>query len=407
MSNTLTLGELLVSVGGSIKTGPFGTTLKASEYTDTGTPVISVGEVGYGNIQLHERTPRVDDGVTSRLPEYVLRAGDIVFGRKGAVDRSAWVKPSEDGYFLGSDGIRVRVGAAASSRFIAYQLQSADVREWLTRHASGTTMLSLNQKTLERVELRVPPLSDQRAIAEVLGALDDKIAANNRIGTITKDLLVAKFAQLGMDEFDREESRVSPINSLFHLNPSERLQMSEHDPVYLEMKNLPADQMTVSQWDRRAAKGGARFRNGDTLLARITPCLENGKVGYVDFLADGDVGVGSTEFIVMRSRAGIPQSLPYFMAISSRFREFAIRHMVGTTGRQRLAAADVGLYEVAVPDQEDLDKFEVLAQPLMRRVKAAVDESRVLEKTRDELLPLLMSGKLRVKDAEKKVEAIV
>jgi type I restriction enzyme, S subunit len=84
-----TIGELLDCSGGSIKTGPFGTKLKASEYTATGVPVISVGEVGFGRLQIHEKTPRVDKTVWSRMPEFLLSPGDIVFGRKGAVQRSA------------------------------------------------------------------------------------------------------------------------------------------------------------------------------------------------------------------------------------------------------------------------------------------------------------------------------
>jgi len=84
-----TIGALLDETGGSIKTGPFGTKLKASEYTATGAPVISVGEVGFGRLRIHYNTPRVDETVFSRMPEFLLKAGDIVFGRKGSVERSA------------------------------------------------------------------------------------------------------------------------------------------------------------------------------------------------------------------------------------------------------------------------------------------------------------------------------
>jgi type I restriction enzyme S subunit len=123
-----TIGKLLASDGGSVKTGPFGTTLKAQEYSKEGVPLISVGEVGYGSLRVHEKTPRAPREVVERLPEYLLEAGDIVFGRKGAVDRSALVKPEQAGWFLGSDGIRLRLPSTCDSRFIAYQLQTADAR---------------------------------------------------------------------------------------------------------------------------------------------------------------------------------------------------------------------------------------------------------------------------------------
>jgi type I restriction enzyme S subunit len=153
-----TIGQLIDEHGGSIKTGPFGTTLKASEYTSEGVPLISVREVGYGTLRVDESTPRVPLAVTERLPEYVLRAGDIVFGRKGAVDRSAQVKDGQDGWFLGSDGIRLRLPATCDARFIAYQVQSATVRDWLIQHATGTTMASLNQDVIGGIPITVPPL---------------------------------------------------------------------------------------------------------------------------------------------------------------------------------------------------------------------------------------------------------
>lgn len=105
---------------GAIKTGPFGTLLKASEYSGTvGVPLISVGEVGPGAFKVKEHTPRVPENVVRRLPQYVLQTGDIVFGRKGAVERSALVTKNENGWFLGSDGISVRPHALCFPPYLA------------------------------------------------------------------------------------------------------------------------------------------------------------------------------------------------------------------------------------------------------------------------------------------------
>jgi type I restriction enzyme S subunit len=174
-----TLGAL-VKGGGSIKTGPFGTTLKAAEYSDSGVPVISVGEVGHGRLRVRDSTPRVGPDVVRRLPEYVLRAADIVFGRKGAVDRAARVRESEDGYFLGSDGIRVRFAAGVDPRYIIHELQSAETRSWLIQNANGTTMASLNQEVLRRVPIRVLPLAEQHAVGQILDDVDTLISSIER-----------------------------------------------------------------------------------------------------------------------------------------------------------------------------------------------------------------------------------
>lgn len=176
-----TIGEALAFNMGSIKTGPFGTVLKAEEYTTSGVPLISVGEIGNGVIRIQNKTPRVPPKVTARLPEYILHEGDIVFGRKGAVDRSARVSAEQAGWFLGSDGIRLRLPPSIDTRFIAYHLQTEVTRSWIFQNATGTTMASLNQGVIERIPILLPSLAEQRAIAHILGTLDDKIELNRRM----------------------------------------------------------------------------------------------------------------------------------------------------------------------------------------------------------------------------------
>lgn len=163
---------------GKITTGPFGTLLKASEYSASdGVPLISVGEVGAGCFSVSEKTPRVPPEVVRRLPQYVLRKGDIVFGRKGAVDRSARVTDAEDGWFLGSDGISIRPAKSCFAPYLAWQLQRSEVQAWLLQNAVGTTMASLNQGVLSRVRVPIAPDSEQRAIAEALSDVDGLLGA--------------------------------------------------------------------------------------------------------------------------------------------------------------------------------------------------------------------------------------
>lgn len=104
--------------------------------------------------------------------------------------------------------------------------------------------------------------------------------------------------------------------------------------------------------------GGAKFCNGDTLMARITPCLENGKTAFVDILNDGEIGFGSTEFIVMRARKGIsnPQFI-YYMATSPFFRDIAIKSMVGSSGRQRVQQSVLDNLELYVPDLQEQERI--------------------------------------------------
>jgi type I restriction enzyme S subunit len=209
---TSTIGNLIANGKGEVKTGPFGTKLKASEYTETGVPVISVGEVGFGRFTLRSETPKVDESVTSRMPEYLLRTGDIVFGRKGAVERSSIVRKDEDGWFLGSDGIRLRLPSDVFSPFIAYQLQTEAHKTWMIQHAAGTTMPSLNQGTIERIPVVLPPISVQKSIARILGTLDDKIELNRRINQTLEEMAQALFKSWFVD-FDPVKAKASVLEA--------------------------------------------------------------------------------------------------------------------------------------------------------------------------------------------------
>ena len=153
----------------------------------------------------------------------------------------------------------------------------------------------------------------------------------------------------------------------------------------------------------REMGSGMKFINGDTLVARITPCLENGKTAFVDFLADGQVGWGSTEYIVLRPRGVIPPVFAYLLARTNDFRSFAIQQMTGSSGRQRVPADSLSKFRIATPDvdSELFQRFANLAVPMFSRITATMMQSRTLAALRDTLLPKLISGELRVADAER------
>jgi type I restriction enzyme S subunit len=130
-------------------------------------------------------------------------------------------------------------------------------------------------------------------------------------------------------------------------------------------------------------------------LARITPCLENGKTAYVDFLSGDEVGWGSTEYIVFRARDPVPPLFAYYFARSEPVREFAIRNMAGTSGRQRVPASAFDHYRLAVPLTPTLKAFDEIVKPLVELIKSRAEESSRLAELRDVLLPRLIEGEMR------------
>lgn len=142
--------------------------------------------------------------------------------------------------------------------------------------------------------------------------------------------------------------------------------------------------------------GGMRFTNGDTLLARITPCLENGKTAFVDFLNEDEVAFGSTEYIVLAPRNGVPPEMLYCIARYPAFVDYAVKNMNGSSGRQRVSAETIGQFPLPAFAEDNLSAFREAVTPMFLRMRNNSLENMRLAELRDALLPKLMSGELDV-----------
>jgi len=139
------------------------------------------------------------------------------------------------------------------------------------------------------------------------------------------------------------------IGEVISFNPSESLKKGEIAKK-IAMEQLEPFTRKIANYELSQFTGGSKFRNGDTLLARITPCLENGKTAYVNILDDNEVAFGSTEFIVMRKKEKITDDMfVYYLAISPDFRNKAIQSMTGTSGRQRVQQDVLQSHKIMLP----------------------------------------------------------
>lgn len=176
MSKIVTLDEIA-----EIKTGPFGTQFKASEYTKQGIPVINVKNIGYGNI-VKSDLDFVNETTVERLSEHVLQKDDIVFGRKGSVDRHCIIRDNETGWLQGSDCIRVRiVSKAVNPLYVSYYLSLRCIKDQLSNSAVGSTMPSMNSQIIKNIAIKCPEKELQDKIAELLESINKKIEINRDI----------------------------------------------------------------------------------------------------------------------------------------------------------------------------------------------------------------------------------
>lgn len=430
-----TLGDVCARGGGFIQTGPFGSQLHASDYVRVGVPSIMPVNIGDNRV-LRDGIAYIREEDAERLSRHRVRTGDIIYSRRGDVERRALIRSAEEGWFCGTGCLLVRLGnGRINSAYASYYLGHPSVREWIVRHAVGATMPNLNTSIMSAVPFLVPPLHEQEDIVTVLGSLDDKIECNRRMNRTLEAMARAIFqswfvdfdpvrakmdrrAPAGMDtataalfpdHFEDSELgkipagwKLSLLPEVIAVNPPRSLPRGTVAP-YLDMGNMPTDSARALDWCNREFGSGMRFCNCDTLVARITPCLENGKTAYVDFLADGQIGWGSTEYIVLRPFHPLPPEYAYFLARTAEFRDHAIINMTGTSGRQRVPAEAFDRYLVVVPPEPIARTFGSLASTMIASMKQRDQESRTLATLRDTLLPKLISGELRVPEAERLV----
>ncbi|MFH0476252.1 restriction endonuclease subunit S [Kluyvera ascorbata] len=281
------LGDLIKQGHAILQTGPFGTALKAEEYTSNGVPLISVREIRDGYIKIEDITPRVNKDIINRLPKFVLKKGDIVFARKGGVDRTAYINEKESGWFLGSDGIYLRINDNYNSLFISYIMRSSVTRDWLIKNSEGTTMPSLNQKILSRIPLTIPSLQKQNIIAEFLHSLDRKINISNQINQTLEQMSQTLFKSWFVD-FD-------PVidNALDAENPipealQSRAELRQKVRNSTDFKPLPADIRALFPTDLEETEMGwvpKGWKNGN--LSDITKILSGFAFKSKDFGDDG------------------------------------------------------------------------------------------------------------------------
>jgi len=297
--------------------------------------------------------------------------------------------------------------------FLYYWFLSPKARFLIDTKAIGSTQKALTIETLKKFVLLLPPIETQSKIVSILKSLDDKIEVNRRINENLEQQAQALFKSWFVDfepfkngEFVKSELgmipkgwRVGTLNEIALINPSRTLRKGE-TAAYLDMKNMPTSGPFPLYFESKEYTGGMRFQNQDTLMARITPCLENGKVAYVNFLNDGEIAFGSTEYIVMTTKNGFMPELLYFLCRDESFKSYATKNMNGSSGRQRVSGETIGDYKIAIPPKSLISPIAPYLKSVMDNIKNNGFESRRLAQLRDTLLPRLMSGELKVNEIE-------
>jgi len=420
---TVQVSELVAAGEAELKTGPFGTQLKASEYTDGGTPVINVRNIGMGQIRA-DKLEFISDATRDRLVSHVLRAGDIVFGRKGAVERHVFIRKEQDGWFQGSDCLRLRFKSPrVEPLFASYFFATEEHQRWMMNQCShGATMASLNQEVLARIALPLPEVAVQRRIAGILSAYDELIENSQRririLETMARALYREWFVHFrfpGHENVQRVDSALGEVPKDWEITDLRNVciagqgiqtgpfgsQLHEADysdegiPVIMPKDLIGFRIRTegIARIPERTAEalGRHRMRPGDIVYGR------RGDIGRRAFLMKHQTGwFCGTGCLRIRPD---PQAVNGWYLFNYLGQDDVLSLIAGRAQGVTMPNLNTGVMSsvpVKLPPRSLQDKFARLTFPLAEARESLTFQIQALRRTRDLLLPRLLSGDLRL-----------
>ena len=215
--------------------------------------------------------------------------------------------------------------------------------------------------------LPIPSITKQEEIVKEYNVIQDRIALNQKLIQKLEETAQAIYKQWFVDEV--EVNGKATLKQYVTTNPHLGIKKSAVS-TYVEMNDLTTTSMRIVASAKRKFIGGSKFQNHDTLLARITPCLENGKTAFVDILGKNEIAAGSTEFIVMRANKDVSPYWVYCLARDENFRSYAISSMVGSSGRERVHEKYLENFVLSeVNPSKMMSDFHKKTEPIFNMIK--------------------------------------
>ena len=377
-----------------IAMGPFGSNIKVSCFVDSGIPVLNGS-----NLEGFSLSEKSFHYITREKADSLNKAnahrGDIVITHRGTLGQIVFIPQNSmyDRYVISQSQFRVRCNKRVLPEYLVYYFHTPIGQHKLLSNASqvGVPALARPSSTFQQLEVLLPELSIQKCVVDIITTIQKKIENNEKINDNLQQQAFSVFDNL----IANAENNDCTVSDYAFLNPKRTLAKNQVARS-IDMSQLSTSGAFPSGWEMKPFNGGMRFTNGDTLLARITPCLENGKTAFIDFLDDGEVAFGSTEYIVLAPKNDTPPEMLYCLARYPAFVDYAVKNMNGSSGRQRVSAETVGQYRLPLFDKHSLMLFKEVVSPMFLKMRYNSLENMRLAELRDALLPKLMSGEIDV-----------
>lgn len=323
----------------------------------------------------------------------VFRKGQILFGKRRPYLKKAAIAEF-DGICSGDIIVMEPSQSHIRSKLVPYIIQSQLLWDWAIRTSAGSLSPRTKFKDIAELIINVPSDDSQEKLENILKSIEIyknhiehaeesivRLRRTARAELLFKGMPSIKYEKTQIGE-QPESWKVLPLSELVDVNPSCSL-TGITKVKFCEMALLQTDSPDIlgDLEIRDTTGGGARFMNGDLLFARITPCAENGKMAVVNFLDDQEVGKGSTEYIVLRPKKVSSEYL-YHLCRTARVREYAIKMMEGTTGRQRIPPSVFDEILVPLPLPEQMNEILIV----LRGIESEIDKLHELNIKIDEMV---------------------
>ncbi|HGU8659190.1 TPA: restriction endonuclease subunit S [Escherichia coli] len=423
------------------------------EWTDSGVIVLRSNNIRNGALDLATPSFTTEEGYLERIKRAIPSEEDIVLTREAPMGEVCII-PKGIKCCLGQRMVLIRADKSqVIPEYLLYVMQSSYIQHQISwNEGTGTTVSNIRIPNIKALKIPLPKITIQRTIVSNLLVIDKKIAINTGINQTLEQMsqtlfkswfvdfdpvvdnaldagnpipealqsraelrqkvrnstdfkpLPAEIRSLFPSEFEETELGWVPkgwtlksVAKSININPSIKLPKNKI-AKYVDMKSLPTQGYSISDIIEKPYSWGAKFQNNDTLFARITPCLENGKTGFVDFLDEKETAFGSTEFIVMRGTPQVHYLYVACLARESNFRLHAIQNMVGSSGRQRVQNSCFDSFYIAIPTPAVMSLFSGKVSSYFDKMYFCNLENKSLTTLRDTLLPKLISGELSLDD---------
>ncbi|MBR6986426.1 MAG: restriction endonuclease subunit S [Ruminococcus sp.] len=386
----------LSDISASIQTGPFGSQLHQSDYSEQGTPVIMPKDLLNGHIS-ELSIARVSQNHVDRLSRHKVEVGDILYSRRGDVGRCAFATEKEQGWLCGTGCLRVTIDTEkAVPKFIFYQLQKPETVGWVEKHAVGATMLNLNTSILSDVPIEVPCLDIQKRIVDILSAYDNFIENNQKQIKLLEEAAQRLYKEWFVDLRFPGHENVKIVDGV----PEGWSESIIGEIVcYYDKKRKP-----LSAMQRSVFQGEYRYYGAAGILDHVKEYLFDGT--YLLFGEDGTVitsdGYPVLQYVsgkfwvnnhahVLTGKEPISTEFLYMM-----FKNMGISDVVTGVAQPKISQARLSNKKVIIPTDSLIINYQNTVKPIFDMILNIENQIQYATEARDRLLPKLMSGEIEV-----------